>query len=196
MNKGWLSRQDVFVSILGTIVLCIVLLSACAEGNGASTQSKLTIVKMDASWHMRYADVKSAKQDPDLNLVIAGTVVSLKPTQKPNAALVTTDVVFNVTRTAWNPQKLPVGSTMIVRTLGGTIGNTRYELDDFPMYQVGEHKILFLHVDSSTGIAGTIGGPSGRLLVQNGFVKPLNDEGMNIPPNTTEDAFLASIPSA
>jgi len=195
MSKGFLSRQVVFVLMIGMVVLCMMLVGACAEGNGTGTQATPTIVAMDASWHIRYADVKSAKQDPDLNVILSGTVLSLKPAQMSNG-IVTTDAVFHVTHIAWNPQKLSIGSTILVRTPGGTIGNTRYEIDDFPMYRVGEQDILFLHVDQRTGLAGTLGGPSGRLLVQNGIVKPLNTEGMNVPPNTSENAFLASIPSA
>lgn len=195
MSKGFLSRQGGVVVVGGMVVLCILLFGACAEGNGTATQATPTIVKMDASWHIRYIDVKSAKQDPELNIILAGTVLSLKPAQMTNG-LVTTDAVFHVTRIAWNPQKLSIGSTILVRAPGGTIGNTRYELDDFPMYRVGEQEVLFLHVDQRTGLSGTLGGPSGRLLVQNGIVKPLNSEGMPVPPNTSENAFLASIPSA
>ncbi len=195
MSKECFSRQSVFVTTLGMIILCVVLLAGCTEANGASPGTPVTIVKMDASWHMRYSNVKSAKQDPDLNLIISGVAVSLKPAQNVQG-IVTTDVVFNVRQTAWNPQKLPIGTTITIRTLGGIVGNKRYVLDDFPMYQVGEHEILFLHFDRTAGIAGTLGGPSGRLLVQNGLIKPLNDQGMHIPSNTSENAFLASIPSA
>lgn len=195
MSKGFFSRLVGFILMGVLVVLCVLLFGACAEGNGTATQATPTIVKMDASWHIRYADVKSAKQDPDLNVILVGTVLSLKPAQMSNG-IVTTDAVFRVSHIAWNPQKLPIGATILVRAPGGTIGNTRYEIDDFPMYRVGEQEILFLHVDQSTGLAGTLGGPSGRLLVQNGIVKPLNAEGMNMPPNTSENAFLASIPSA
>lgn len=195
MRRAYPTRRVGSAFVIALISLSVVFLSGCGEGPGQNAQSTPTIVRMDASWHIHYANVKSAKQDPDLNLIIAGTVVSLKPAQNTNG-IVTTDAVFSITRTAWNPQKLPVGSTIIVRAPGGTIGNTRYELDDFPMYKVGEHEILFLHFDRIAGIAGTLGGPSGRLLVQNGLVKPLNNEGMNVPPNTSEDTFLASIPSA
>lgn len=195
MSQKFLTRRAIFAVMLGMMITCLVALSGCAEGNRASSQTTPTVVKMDASWHIHYSDVKSAKQDPDLNLIISATTRSLRPTQSING-VVTTDVVFNITHVAWNPQKLPVSSTIIVRTLGGTIGNKLYEVDDFPMFKMGEQEILFLHFDSTTGIAGTLGGPSGRLLVQNGQVKPLNSEGMNMPANTSANLFLTSIPSA
>lgn len=177
------------------ISLLAIFVSGCAGNSGQNTQISPTVVTMDASWHMRYTNVRSAKQDPDVNLIISGTVASLKPAQQ-NGPIVTTDAIFNISRVAWNPHKLSVNSTLTVSTLGGTIGNTRYEVDDLPLFQVGEREILFLHFDSKAGRAEALGGPSGRLLVQNGIVKPLNSEGMDVPPNTTEDSFLSSIPSA
>lgn len=195
MSKRDVTKQVSNGFIAALIMLFVVILSGCTASGGQNTNIHPTVVKMDASWHMRYANAQSAKQDPAVNLIMAGTVTSLQASQK-QGPLVTTDAIFTITRIAWNPQKLNVGSAIAVRTLGGTIGNTRYEVDDLPMYQVGEHEILFLHVDSATGIAEALGGPSGRLLVQNGIVKPLNSEGMDVPPNTSEDTFLSSIPSA
>lgn len=195
MHKGYATKRVVHVIFIALASLLITVLSGCSNVSGQSTQTPSTIVHIDASWHMRYANVRDAKQDPDINLIIAGTVTGLNPTQK-EGSLVTTDAMFHVTHVAWNPHRLPVGSTLLVSALGGTVGNVVYEVDDFPMYQIGEQEILFLHFDSATGKAATLGGPSGRLRVQNGIVKPLNDEGMTVPANMDENTFLASIPSA
>jgi hypothetical protein len=195
MKQRYLVTQALrlFLIVLGS--LFTVVLSACSGGSGQNPQTNLTIVHIDASWHTHYASVKDAKRDPEINLIIAGTVTTLKPSQK-QGPLVTTEAIFTITRVAWNPHNLSVGSTLAVNALGGTIGNVVYQVDDFPMYQVGEHEILFLHFDSATGKAETLGGPSGRLRVQNGIVKPLNDQGMNVPSNIDENTFLASILSA
>src|SRR5206468_4090189 len=61
-----------------------------------------------------------------------------------------------------------------VAQTGGVIGNSKQEVRDDPLMEIGERVILFLNFDPQNGIYGTLGGPQGRLIVTNHLVYSLN----------------------
>lgn len=171
----------------------LMLLAGCgqnADTGQAGTQSACKpdhIVGVAVSWTKGYSSLKGLKQDADLG--VQGHFTAVVDTPTDSSALVYTDFTFTITRVLWDPHHQISGSTSItIRQTGGCTGGTLYRVDDDPLFQVGEEAILFLH-QFSPGQYNVIGGPSGRFEVRNGLVQPVNDEGVKLPSDLTEQQF-------
>lgn len=183
--------------LLSSITLSLLIaLSACGQqsSSGQSRSSSRT-VSLEASWHMMYGNVKSAKAAADA--VVLGTIESITSVTQSGPGLVFTDFVFKIDQNIADPHHMLQSSTIIHQT-GGVVKGIKYEVDGDPLFQINEHALLFLHI-YQPGYAFVIGGPSGRFIVQNNLVQPRNNqEGMTSMRNHAVPVadFIAQIQNA
>ncbi len=158
----------------------------------AVVKGEPTVVHLDASWAKGYSSVGALKQDADL--AVDGTIVRTVAVTKDNTGLVFTDFALSVQAVAFNPRKAVVSKDkeIVIHQTGGTVGNTRYEVRDDPLFKVGDHAVLFLQQYSADHYF-VIGGPTGRFTVKDGFVYPMSHDGVKFTGPTTEDEFLTRI---
>jgi hypothetical protein len=148
---------------------------------------------MAASWAHSYRDLKSLKRDADI--AVAGTITSVAGTSSDTVGVVATDFVFSINQSIFNPHGQALGATITIHQTGGIVGNTRYEMEDDPLFQTGEQVVLFLH-EYSVGHYNVIGGPTGRFEVRNGVVQPVTGGGVQLASSTSLDAFVMMIQQA
>lgn len=187
-------RSSLFCCLLSGALL---LLAGCGQNAGASQTGAQPackpnhIVEVEESLVKSYQSLISLKQDADLG--VQGHVTAVVDTASPDeSGLAYTDFTLNITHVLWDPHHQVSGSTssVTIRQTGGCAGGTLYKVADDPLFQVGEEAILFLHQFSS-GQYYILGGPTGRFEVRHGIVQPVNDEGVHLPPNLTEQQFYA-----
>jgi hypothetical protein len=78
-------------------------------------------------------------RDPAVSRIVVGRVQQVAPARQIGGTIVT-DTVVGVTE-----HLLPgTESTVVVRSLGGTVGNTTVVAEDFPTFTPGENVLLFL----------------------------------------------------
>lgn len=196
MSKTIASKPLSTFLIVG-LVCGIVLVSGCSQNSQptqtAQASQRMQTVKISVSWVRGYQDLKSLKQASDI--VVAGTITKIARVTKDKKGIVTTDFVFSISHIVWDPRHLLKDSSIIIHQTGGIINNIRYEVDDDPLFQLGERAVLFLH-EYKSGYAYVVGGPTGRFTVQGGMVTPINDEGVKFTALISETAFFASIQNA
>ena len=174
----------------------LLLLGGCGQNaDTGQAGAQLTckpnhIVGIAASWAKGYSSLNGLKQDADLG--VQGHFTAVVEAATDSSGLAYTDFTFTITQVLWDPHHQIPGSTssITIRQTGGCIGDTLYKVDDDPLFQIGEEAILFLH-QFSPGQYYVIGGPSGRFEVRNGLVQPVNDEGVKLPSDLTEQQFYA-----
>lgn len=150
-------------------------------------------VTYGASWAITYNDLKSLKQAADLGVV--GTITRASAVATDQSDLVFTDFVFTIKTALSDPGRRLTGASIIVHQTGGIVGSTLYQMEDDPLFEIGEQAVLFLH-EYSPGHYFVVGGPTGRFVVQNGMVGPINDEGIALGTSPTEAAFAAMVQKA
>lgn len=176
MSNASMTNKTFRRGLLFSIVLgFLIALSSCGQQPSSSGQSSSSTrtVSIDASWSTLYEDVKSAKTAADV--VVLGTIESVKDVTQSGPSLIFTDFVFNIERSIVDPHHLLQSSAIIIHQTGGVVNGVKYEVDDDPLFQINEHALLFLHI-YQPGYAFVIGGPSGRFIVQNGMVQPRNNQ--------------------
>lgn len=180
-------NRSYLLPLLATMVVLVICLSACGSENRT--------VKVDASWAQHYTSLKDLKHNTDL--AISGDVTSIGTAVKPaDGSLVYSDVAVTVTQIVWNAHsQQSVPSTIHFHENGGTYQGTTYVVDDDPLYQVGQHVILFF-TEYSPGQYRVAGGPTGRFLVTNGVVKPITSDGVQLSPNMNESQFVTALNAA
>jgi len=180
----------------------LLLLASCGQNAGAGQTGAQPackpdhIIGVEESLTKGYHSLTGLKQDADLG--VQGLFTAVVDTTSPDSSgLVYTDFTFTITHVLWDPHHQIPGSTnsVTIHQTGGCTGGTFYKVADDPLFQIGEEAILFLHQFSS-GQYFVIGGPSGRFEVRHGFVQPVNDEGVQLPPNLTEQQFYTLLQKA
>src|SRR5581483_5042297 len=78
--------------------------------------------------------------DPAVSRIVIGRVQQVNPAHQAGSTIVT-DTVINVTENLLSGSN---DSTVTVRALGGTVGDTTVIAEDFPSFHVGETVLLFL----------------------------------------------------
>jgi hypothetical protein len=122
------------------------------------------------------------------------------PVKRLDQGIPSTDFNFTVSSTVSDPRHLLTTSPIIIHQTGGTItqqvnGNVvqqTFEVGDDPLMQAGDHFFLFLH-NYAPNRYFVVGGPSGRFVVINEQVRPLNDEGVKLPQALSESSFAAQV---
>lgn len=151
---------------------------------------------MDASWARGFDTLKRAKYASDG--VVLGTITARAQVQRDKVGIVYTDFAFHIDRVMWDPHHKLGSPNIMLHQTGGVINTTRFEIDDDPLFQIGEQAILFLVV-YSPGHAYVNGGPTGRFLVQHGVVRPRDSQSgmaIYIGHPVSESAFLTEIQNA
>lgn len=81
---------------------------------------------------------------------------------------------FDVTVDTWGSKSSPAAKSIVVRQTGGPLNGYRYEVDDDPLFVVGDSYVLFLQeAEQEPGIYFVVAGPSGRFHNKAGAVTPL-----------------------
>ncbi|MEO6888691.1 MAG: hypothetical protein ABI456_05905 [Ktedonobacteraceae bacterium] len=144
---------------------------------------------------MHYASLKELKRAEGLDLAVQGTFTTILNTQGSGPP--STDFSFVISKVLLDPHhllKYPSAS-ITIHQIGGWQGNTLHQACGDPLFQVGEKAILFLH-QGSPGQYFVIGDPSGRFEDHRGIVQPVNDGGVQLPSNLTEQQFYALLQKA
>lgn len=82
-----------------------------------------------------------------------------------------------------------VQDTIMIHQTGGTTDGFTVEVRDDPLLEVGARYILFLRSDGELFV--TLGGPAGRLVVENGLVKSLSEA---YPEREISDLQIKDVP--
>ncbi|HEU4784718.1 MAG TPA: hypothetical protein VFS83_15360 [Ktedonobacterales bacterium] len=198
------------VAVLTCLLSVPLILGGCATatppaGSGQQGQTTTAVsapptsyhpsktVTYGASWATLYHDLKSLKQSADLG--VAGTISRVSTVSTDEGGIVYTDFVFTVKTTLLDPKHRLNNQSLLIHQTGGMVGSTLYQMEDDPLFEIGEQAILFLH-EYSPGHYFVIGGPSGRFRVQNGLVSPINTEGVTLGTPLTEAAFTSKVQQA
>jgi hypothetical protein len=197
MGKGTIPKQLQVCFAVSLAVCGLVLLSACSQPaqptQANQSPQSLQTVKWDASWSRLYHDLGSLKRASDLAVV--GSITGISRVITDSKGIVSTLFIFSSNRVVWNPHHLAQHATFIINQTGGIVHNVLYEIGDDPLFQVGEQAVLFLH-QYKPGYFYVQGGPSGRFTIQNGMVKPINDEGVVFSTSLSVANFLTKIQNA
>ena len=182
-------KRNYILTLLGTMVVLGICLSGCGSGNQT--------VKVDVSWAQYYTSLKDLKHNSDI--AISGNVTNIGASVKPvdgDGSLVYSGVTVTVTKVLWNAHsQKTVPTTILFHENGGTYQGTTYVVNDDPLYQVGQHVVLFF-TEYSPGNYRVAGGPTGRFLVANGVVKSIASEGVQLAPYTNENQFVQALNAA
>ena len=179
-------------------------LSGCgatsASGDGIRTlpvtqdQHYSQKVTMDASWSASYNDLKSLKAAS--SIVIEGTIAAVASETLDTATNIPyTDFTVSAHQVVHDPQGRVHGATVIVHQTGGVVDDTLYQFEDDPLFQVGEHVVLFLY-EYAPGKYYVVGGPTGHFEVHADIVSAASTDGVALPPSASLDAFLAQVHDA
>lgn len=196
MTKGramWRGGKALMLAL--GVVVALASLAGCAQPARQNQRPAPTpkVVRIAASWARSYGDLKSLKHDADI--AVAGTIASVAGTSSDAVGVVATDFVFSINRSIFNPHGQALGATITLHQTGGIVGDTRYEMEDDPLFQPGEQLVLFLH-QYSAGHYYVIGGPTGRFEVRDGVVQPATSASFQLTQSTSLDAFVTMIQQA
>jgi hypothetical protein len=151
-------------------------------------------VALEASWSIGYHDLKSLKAASAV--VIEGTISAVARVTLDTATNIPyTDFTVSIDKVVFDPQGRVHGATTIVHQTGGIVNGTLYQVDDDPLFQIGERVVLFLH-EYDPGKYYVVGGPTGRFEVRLGIVSAASTGGVALLPSTTIDAFLVQVHNA
>jgi hypothetical protein len=150
-------------------------------------------VTYHASWAEYYTSMADLKANADI--AVLGTVSSIGATEQPTPngpvySLVTLDVERTPFARASGSSAMP--ATVSFVETGGTLGGVTYELEDDPLFKVGDHVLMFF-TEYSPGKYRVTGGPTGRFTVSGGVVTPTVKGGVPVPTGTTTTSLLASL---
>jgi hypothetical protein len=149
------------------------------------------IVEMGASWAEYYRSISDLKAHADMAVV--GTVSSIAPAVQPQGAPVYQMVTLTVERTSWaHARGSSAPSSVTFEQTGGTYQGVTYQVDDDPLFHVGDRAVLFF-TEYDTGKYRVTGGPTGRFAIVGGQVRPTVADGVQVAPGTGESAFTAAL---
>jgi hypothetical protein len=157
----------------------------------APTAPAPRVIKMGASWAEYYKTLADLKAHSDIAVV--GTVSSISPTAVPAQGPVYQMVTFNVERTLRaRSQSTATPTSVTFEQTGGTLQGVTYEVEDDPLFHVGDRAVLFF-TEYSPGKYRVTGGPTGRFAIAGGQVKPAVPDGVPVSAGTDESTFIATL---
>lgn len=161
------------LSLLGAAVV-FALVSGCGGSGGESDDMSTHTVEANYPVYRSVAALAAAS-----DLVVSGTVVgkgssrrimpegvdlSSLPKRKAEAVgVVVTDFTIKTDRV----HKGGPGERIVVRELGGRIGDQTWVSEDEPLSSPGDKVLLFLKRQDGD-VYAAVGGPQGRYLIRNG----------------------------
>lgn len=196
-------RLALALLVTGTSLIGALLgLSGCGGTTSSSTQGLPVsqdqhysqIVSMDASWSVGYKDLKTLKAAS--TSIVAGTIAAVAgATLDTTTNIPYTDFTVALDTVVHDPKGRVHGMSVTVHQTGGIVNGVLYQIGDDPLFQIGEHVILFLH-EYEPGKFFVVGGPTGRFKVNSDVVSAVTPLGVSVPAATSEAAFIAQIRAA
>jgi len=184
------SRNQLWVAILGSLIVLTTgaaALRAMPAGNASSTRS------IHASWAAEYSTLPELKAHTDV--VVRGKITKVTA-QYTVKTIPFTDFQLTLSQVIYDRGHLLSSSnaeapiTLTLHQTGGVVGGVTYQVDDDPLFTIGEECVLFLK-EYKPGFYGVIGGPTGRFTVVNGQVSSIANEGLQV--STSVDDFAAQV---
>ena len=171
--------------------------SACTRADGGPSEEKPSapatppVVEMGASWAEYYNSMADLKAHSDI--AVLGSVSSISPPALPSQGPVYQMVTLAVERTLWTrSHDTARPASVTFEQTGGTYQGVTYQVEDDPLFHVGDHAILFF-TEYSPGKYRVSGGPTGRFGIVGGQVKPTVPDGVPVTPGTAEASFIATL---
>ena len=205
MHTRQLSRfNGLALLVIGASLVGVLTgLSGCGEATSSNNAQTLPVsqdqhysqkITLDASWSTGYKDLKSLKAAS--TVAVSGTIAAVaSATRDTKTNIPYTDFTVSIDKVAHDPNGRVRGTSIMVHQTGGIVNGTLYQFDDDPLFQVGEHVVLFLH-EYDPGKYFVEGGPTGRFEVRSGIVSAMSTRGVALAPSTGLDAFLADVRNA
>ena len=205
MKENGSNAKDPTNLMGGGLAAVLVGLSMLFIGCGTATPRSVSQISPSAdshapvtthlsvSWAVEYRDLGSLKKASDL--VVNGAITGVAASTT-NRGIPFTD--FNVTEISviYDPRSRGVVTSLVLHQTGGTVNGQMLQVDDDPLFQVGDNVILFLH-EFSPGHFYVVGGPTGRFVVDNsGTVHAINGEGVAVATSTSKAQFVQEIQQA
>lgn len=195
LTVSWLmdttiKRLSISVVILITI-LCFSIYVVTDSANPSKfgpPQEDIIVYFLPQGAIMAYLNVTELAQRAET--IIIGDVTEILPSQEdPETGFIYTDVVLDVETC----MKISLNqSTILVRTLGGTVGNLGMWTEDETSFTEGERVLLFLgRIELYGNALHVIGGHQGKYILQNGMATNKDHSR-----NTTLEELLEEIQQA
>jgi hypothetical protein len=144
-------------------------------------------VTMFMSWAVWYTSLSELKQNSDF--AIQGSITAVAPTVQPAAGPVYTMVTVTAARVVWQrDSSATIPASVTFEQTGGTYQNDTFEVEDDPLYQIGDPVVLFFK-EWTPGKFRVSGGPTGRFDVKKDGVRPIVPNGIQIAAGTGVDTF-------
>jgi hypothetical protein len=168
-----------------TLATVVAPAAACSSGHSATAR---TTVTMDASWAEYYHSLSTLKAHSEL--AVEGTITGVKSVSSAHG-IPFTDFEFTVSSTLFDPgHRVTIGKAVVIHQTGGTMNGRQFQVDDDPVFHVGEHLVLFLR-EPQPGLYMVVGGPTGRFEVGNGALTPAVKDGVKFTGST--QAFASAV---
>ena len=166
---------------------------ARATTSGATNASASVPQKVlyHASWAEYYTSIKDLKAHADIAVV--GTVSSIAPAEEltPNGPVYST-VTLDVQHSIWSRTGTAAPTSVTFDETGGTYQGVTYQIEDEPLYQVGDHVLMFFTA-TGQGQYRVTGGPTGCFAISGGTVKPRVKDGVQVGVGSSESSFETNV---
>lgn len=189
------SRTTALKAVTGISAAAAIAATAALAGCSASSPARANasapeVVNMDASWAVEYHSLAELKDHADL--VVEGRFARVVRQTQDAKGVPSTDFTFDVDKVLDDRghRVAGAGSTVSVHQTGGLVDKVLHQISDDPLFQVGEHSVLFL-TEYEPGHYRVIGGPTGRFTVKDGTLGPVNDEGVKF--SGTPESFASAV---
>lgn len=184
-----LSQRPKWKAIAIVLVLATGIAAFVAVNSWRS--AAITNVPMTASWATAYTSFAALKANADV--AVDGTITRIAGvTDQTPRNPASTDYVLRLQTVGYDPKHLIQSSEIVIHQTGGVIGGHRYEVTDDPLFQVGEHVILYLKQYGPDHYY-VIGGPTGRFKVEGGSLRPMAQDGVRLVSPMSEAGWLATL---
>jgi hypothetical protein len=181
--------------LIGLSVLFIACGSATTRSvsQTSPTAGLPVTTHLSVSWAVEYRDLGDLKKASDL--VVIGSISGIAASTI-NRGIPFTDFGVAKISVIYDSKSRGAVTSLILHQTGGTVNGQLLQVDDDPLFQVGDDVILFLH-EFSPGHFYVVGGPTGRFVVNNdGTVHPINGQGVALATSTTKAQFILQIQQA
>jgi hypothetical protein len=143
---------------------------------------------MGASWGEYFESPGELRAHADFAVV--GKVSSTSPATQPAQGPVFTMVTVDVERQLWSRDpSVSAPSAVIFEQTGGVYQNVKYEIDDDPLFAVGERVVLFIR-EYEPGKYKIVGGPTGRFAMSGNTIRAIAPDAIVLPHDASPSELL------
>lgn len=171
------------------LAAAVAPVAACSSGHTAAVPQ--TTTTLDASWAEYYHSLSPLKTHSQL--AVEGTIKGVKSTSSDHGIPIT-DFEFSVDSTLFDPgHRNKTGTAITIHQTGGVVNGHEWQVNDDPVFRVGEHLVLFLR-EPQPGLYMVVGGPTGRFEINNGVLTPTAKDGVKF--TGSPQAFASAVSKA